>query len=120
MKKPDGNDICRCRNHCDCEKKTQENDLSRHEGHASMRKEGLCVLQGMIRLCIRYRQAKKDGKYHRLLLEMLGIENYQRITKDLIDLVRRSALYTSYRKSLKIGGHICALSTLWTAVQCGA
>jgi hypothetical protein len=48
---------------------------------------------------------------------MLGIENYQRITEDLIDLVRRSALYTSYRKALKIGGHICALSTLWTAVQ---
>ena len=64
-----------------------------------------------------YRQAKKDGKYYRPLLEALGIDKYQRISDDLIDLVRRSALYTSYRKALKIGSHICALSTLWGAVQ---
>ena len=65
----------------------------------------------------RYRQAKKDGTYYRPLLETLGIDTYQRITEDLLDLVRRSALYTSYRKALKIGCHICALSTLWNAVQ---
>ena len=65
----------------------------------------------------RYRQAKKDGKYYRPLLEALGIDKYQRISDDLIDLVRRSALYTSYRKALKIGSHICALSTLWSTVQ---
>lgn len=65
----------------------------------------------------RYRQAKKEGRYYRPLLEALGIDKCQRITDDLMDIVKRSALYTSYRKALKIGCHICALSTLWKAVQ---
>jgi hypothetical protein len=64
-----------------------------------------------------YRQAEKNGKYLCPLLETLGIDKYQRITDDLMDLVKRSALYTSYRKALKIGCDICALSTLWKAVQ---
>jgi hypothetical protein len=64
-----------------------------------------------------YRQARKDGKYLCPLLETLGIGKYQRLTEDFIDLVKRSALYTSYRKALKIGGDICALSTLWSFVQ---
>ena len=64
-----------------------------------------------------YRQARKGGTYLCPLLETLGIGKYQRLTDDFIDLMKRSALYTSYRKALKIGGTLCALSTLWSAVQ---
>lgn len=64
-----------------------------------------------------YRQAKKNGKYFRPLLETLGIGKGQVITKDLIEVGLRSTLYTSYRKALKIAGNVCSLGALWCAVQ---
>jgi hypothetical protein len=66
----------------------------------------------------RYRQAQmKGGKHFRPLLDMLGIEKGQRRTADLMETSMLSVLYTSYRKALKIAGHVCSLGALWYTVQ---
>jgi hypothetical protein len=64
-----------------------------------------------------YRQAKKDGKCFRPLLEMIGIESHQRITADAKEQAILASLYTSYRKALKIAGCAFSLTTLWSFVQ---
>ena len=65
----------------------------------------------------RYRQAKNNGKYICPLLEILGIEKGQRLTRELMELSIIASLYTSYRKVLKIAGSVCSLGTLWHMVQ---
>lgn len=69
------------------------------------------------KVCFSYRQAKKGSKYLRPLLEILGIGKGQVLTRDLMEAGLRSALYTSYRKALKIAGNVCSLGALWHAVQ---
>lgn len=64
-----------------------------------------------------YRQARKNGKHFRPLLEILGIGKGQRLTRDLMEIAFIASLYASYRKALKIAGHVCSLGTLWCAVQ---
>jgi len=65
----------------------------------------------------KYRQARKEGKHFRPLLETLGIDRYQRITDDAKAQAILASLYTSYRKALKIANCSFSLSTLWNSVQ---
>lgn len=69
------------------------------------------------KLKFKYRQAKKNGKHFRPLLETLGIGKGQILTRDLIEVGLCSTLYASYRKALKIAGNVCSLGALWSAVQ---
>jgi len=65
----------------------------------------------------KFRQAKKNGIYFSPLLELLGLEKYQRTTEDLKELMFSALLYASFRKSLKIGGYPFSLFALWSSMQ---
>lgn len=68
-------------------------------------------------ISFRYRQAKKNGNHFGPLLEMLGLESYQRVSSELRAWVASVALYVSYRKTQKITDTSLSLFSLWSLVQ---